>query len=166
MVAGSFASSAHGYPRATNDIDLVIDPTPDQLDQFLSGLGEELFVSPDGARDALRRRSMFNVIDFANGWKVDLIVRKDRPFSAAEFARRTPARLGEAEHPVATAEDVVLAKLEWDQITPSERHIRDVLGVLQVQAGRLDLAYLRHWAADLGVGERLEELLALAASGG
>jgi hypothetical protein len=165
MIAGSHASSLHGHPRATNDVDLVIDTSRDQLDRFLTALGDDLYVSPDAARDALRARSQFNVIDFANGWKVDLIVRKDRPFSLSEFARRSSAHLAGADYPVASAEDVILSKLEWDLISPSERQLRDVLGILEVQRDRLDLSYLRHWAAELKVSDALEELLSKSADG-
>src|SRR6476619_4254427 len=77
MVVGSHASSLHGIYRATNDVDIVIDPTPEQLTQFVTSLGDDIYVSPVAARDALRRRSMFNVIDSANGLKADLIVKKD-----------------------------------------------------------------------------------------
>jgi hypothetical protein len=61
MVAGSVGSSFHGLPRATNDVDIVIDPTPAQLDRWLTLLGNQYYVDRDGARDALRCRSMFNI---------------------------------------------------------------------------------------------------------
>ena len=63
-----------------------------------------------------------------------------------------------AEAFVATAEDTLLAKLEWYRIggEVSERQWRDVLGILKVQAGRLDLAYLRRWAIELKVEDLLE----------
>jgi hypothetical protein len=159
MVAGSHASSYHGRPRATQDVDLVIDPSPQQLDEFLKLLGEPYYVSPEAAREALRRRSMFNVIHFAEGWKADLIIRKDRPFSAEEFRRRQAGNLHGHSLPLASAEDVILTKLEWNRISPSERQVRDALNVAVAQWPRLDRDYLRTWAADLGVAEGLEELL-------
>jgi hypothetical protein len=83
MVAGSFASTYHGVPRATQDIDLVVDPMPAALSAFIVSLPEdEYYVDADVARDALRRHSQFNVIDMATGWKIDLMIRKPRPFSA------------------------------------------------------------------------------------
>src|SRR5262245_44908961 len=114
MVTGSYVSSHHGHPRATNDVDLVIDPTPAQLDHFLALLGQGYYVSQEAAREALAQRSMFNVIDFAEGWKADLIVRKDRPFSVEEFQRRQPETVAGFQVPIASAEDVILAKLEWN----------------------------------------------------
>src|SRR5687768_4478546 len=89
MVVGSFASSVHGVPRTTHDLDLVIDPSPAQLATFVAALDPDLYyVDADVARDALQRRSMFNVIDTYSGWKVDFVIRKDRPFSIEELERR------------------------------------------------------------------------------
>lgn len=94
MVAGSFASTLHGTPRSTQDIDLVIDPNGQTLLAFVAGLApSEYYARDTAARDALLRRSQFNVIDMATGWKADLIVRKTRPYSVEEFRRRTQERI-------------------------------------------------------------------------
>jgi hypothetical protein len=162
MVTGSYGSSFHGQHRATQDVDLVIDPTPEQLEQLLSELAGRYYVSPDAARDALRQRSMFNVLDFEEGWKLDLIIRKDRPFSVEEFGRRQIAHLHGRPIPLATAEDVILSKLEWNKLTPSERQVQDALNVALVQGAKLDHSYLRKWAPDLGVADQLEQLLRAA----
>jgi hypothetical protein len=152
MVAGSFASTHHGVPRATNDIDLVIDPSQSALERFARGLDPQSFyVSPEAALEAWRRRGQFNVIDLSAGWKIDLILRKDRPFSREEFGRRAPAVVFGIKVFVATAEDTILAKLEWARLGESERQLRDVVGVLEMQGDRLDRAYLERWAAELGV---------------
>ena len=152
MLAGSFASTHHGVPRTTHDIDLVIDPTAAALERFVEGLDPERFyVSPEAAREAWRRRGQFNVVDLETGWKVDLILCKDRPFSHEEFRRRQPATLLGAKVFVATAEDTVLAKLEWARLGESERQLRDVVGILQMQGTRLDRLYIERWAAELGV---------------
>jgi hypothetical protein len=163
MVTGSHSSSFHGQPRTTNDLDIVIDPTAEQLDTFVAGLGERYYVSAEAAREALARRSMFNIIDFDSAWKADLIFRKDRPFSVEEFRRRRVASLHGCSVPIASAEDVILSKLEWDQITPSERQVQDALNVVLVQWPTLDQDYLRKWAAVLGVTAKLEILLQKAA---
>jgi hypothetical protein len=162
MVAGSVGSSFHGQARATNDLDIVIDPTPYQLDHWLTLLGKEYYVDPDGARDALRHRSMFNIILFSEGFKADLIIRKDRPFSVEELQRRKKEDLEGHPVPIATPEDIILSKLEWNRITPSERQVQDALNVAVAQWRNLDLAYLRKWAPDLGVTAQLEEVLRAA----
>ena len=88
MVVGSFASSFHGVPRSSQDIDLVIDPDAVSLQKFLATLpAHEYYADADAALEALRRRGQFNVIDMASAWKADLIVRKARPFSVEEMQR-------------------------------------------------------------------------------
>jgi hypothetical protein len=117
MVVGSFASTAHGEPRTTRDLDLVIDPSFAQLSELLGALDpEHFYVDPDVARDALRRRSMFNIIEIATGWKLDLVIRKARPFSIEEMQRRTVTRILGMDVPTATAEDTIIAKLEWAKL--------------------------------------------------
>jgi len=102
---------------------------------------------------------MFSIIDFESGSKADLIVCKNRPFSVKEFSRRLRGTIAGTTVTFATAEDVILSKLEWNKITPSERQVRDALNVAEMKGAALDLEYLRKWAADLGVSVELEELL-------
>ena len=162
MVVGSVGSSYHGQSRSTNDIDVVIDPTAAQLDHFLSLIGSACYFSSDAAREALRFRSMFNIIDLGGGSKIDLIVRKDRPFSVEEFGRRVPGNLSGRVFPFASVEDTILSKLEWNRMSASERQVRDALSVATIQWKNLDLDYLRKWADPLGIRESLEEVLRLA----
>lgn len=154
MVVGSFASTHHGVPRTTHDLDVVIDATAASLDQLLAMLSpEQYYVDADVAREALRTRGMFNVIDLATGWKVDLIVCKARPFSREELARRQRATVLGVESYVASAEDVILSKLEWAHESGSGMQLRDVGGLVAVRKNALDLAYIDRWAAELGVEE-------------
>lgn len=159
MIAGSLGSSLYGRPRTTRDVDVVIDPSPEQLERFLALITDEWYISPEAAREALARRSMFNIIDFAEGHKADLIIRKDRPFSQEEFRRRQVRPWHGRPLPWASAEDVLLTKLEWNRITPSERQVEDAFHVALTQGKALDRGYLRHWAPALGVADSLEEVL-------
>jgi hypothetical protein len=152
MLTGSFASAYHGRPRATQDIDFVIAPTPDQIRALIRALpAEEYYADETAALEAHQSQSLFNVIDLATGWKVDFICLKSRPFSRAEFDRRIRADVEGLSLYVATAEDVVLAKLEWAKLGGSSRQIEDVAGLLQVRAADLDLAYIERWAGELEV---------------
>lgn len=110
MLTGSFASAHHGVPRSTMDIDLVIAATTEQLRAFAKSLpASAYYLELDAVLEAHKRESMFNVIDLATGWKVDLIFRKSRPFSEEEFTRRKLANIEGFPLFVATVEDVVLA---------------------------------------------------------
>ena len=117
-------------------------------------------MSREAASDAVRRGTQFNVIDMKTGWKADLILRKRRPFSVVEFDRRTERVVFGVTVYIASAEDVVLTKLEWAKKSGgSERQLRDVRGVLAAPGQQLDRAYLERWAPELGVEEMLRQLL-------
>jgi len=155
MVVGSFASTAYGEPRSTRDLDLVIDPSPEQLNQLLASLDpEHYYVDPDVARDALRRRSMFNVIEIATAWKLDLVLRKARAFSIEEMQRRQVTKILGLDVATATAEDTVIAKLEWAKQGRSDRQLEDVAGILRVRGPDLDLVYIERWVFELGLSEQ------------
>jgi hypothetical protein len=152
MVTGSFASAFHGVPRATQDIDLDVAPSEDQLRALLRLLPpEEYCVDEVAALEAARAEAQFNVIDLEAGWKIDLIVRKGRPFSRAEFERRGSAKVWGLALALASLEDVILAKLEWARLGQSERQLEDVVALLRVRGPDLDRAYLDRWIPELGV---------------
>lgn len=156
MVTGSIASSVHGVPRATQDIDVIIEPTREQLVALLDKFVEPAYdADRDDALDAFRRRSMFSVIDRRGIWKFDFILRKMRPFSKKEFDRRREIQILDLAVYAATPEDVLLAKLEWAKLGESERQIRDAAGIIEVQGEHLDLAYVERWAAALDVEDQL-----------
>ncbi len=171
LIGGSLASAVHGVVRATLDVDLVADLRPEHAARFAQGLGNAFYADLDAIRDAIRRRSSFNLIHLETMFKVDVFIPKQRPFDQVQLTRRTQQVVAtdpERTAYVASAEDIILAKLEWYQMggQVSERQWRDVLGVLTVQEGRLDMAYLRRWAAKLGVDGLLERALAEAGQPG
>jgi hypothetical protein len=155
MIVGSFASSFHGVPRSSQDLDLVIDPAEADLRRFLALLpANDYYADLDAAVDALRRRGQFNVIDMATAWKADLIIRKERPFSVEEMRRRAEGDLLGSHVPVASAEDTVIAKMEWAAAGGgSDLQLRDAAGILQVRAANLDMAYIEGWVSVLGLDE-------------
>ncbi len=116
----------------------------------------------EAALEAHERQSLFNVIDLATGWKIDLIIRKSRAFSLEEFGRRQLVDLQDASLFVASAEDVVIAKVEWSKLAESRRQIEDVAAILRVQWGSLDLSYLEKWIVDLRLRDEWSEALRLA----
>ena len=150
MLTGSMAAAWHGAGRATLDIDLVIEAHADQVDTFIAALaGPELYVSDAAAREAIANESMFNVVDTATGWKVDLIVRKSRPFSRAEFARRQPIDMEGLPLHVTSLEDLIVAKLEWARLGGSARQLEDVTTMVRVAGPALADDYLARWIDEL-----------------
>jgi len=152
MLTGSFAAAWYGAARATLDFDLVIDASGYQLRRFVESFNPaEYYVSLDAALQALAHQSQFNVIALESGWKVDLIIRKARPFSRMEFDRRIQVEIGGKTHWIVSPEDLVIAKLEWAHRGGSARQIEDVARLLTVRGDELDAAYLAHWIAELGL---------------
>jgi len=165
MIAGSLGSSFYGRPRATQDVDVVMDPSEDQFDRLIALLDRKgYYVSQDAARDALRQRTMFNVVDIGAGWKADLIVRKDRAFSLQEFQRRRRIEMMGQSLWIVAPEDAILSKLEWAQGRQSEMQYSDALAVAVAHLGRLDLEYLNKWAKELSIEDALLRLLREAQS--
>ncbi len=162
MVVGSFASTFYGEPRMTRDIDLVVDPSLESIALVVERLGslEEGRFYVGDAQTAVTNRDMFNVIDNVTGWKVDLIVRKGRAFSQSELDRRVAAQLGGVDVFVSSAEDTVLAKLEWGSKSGSDRQFSDAVAVIRAQ--ELDREYMELWATELGIGDLLHQAITAA----
>ena len=157
MLTGSFAAAGHGAGRATMDVDLVIDPTASQIRAVVASLpAAQYYVSLDAALEAQALESTFNVIDLVTGWKVDLIIRKSRPFSRTEFDRRMSIDFDGVSLAVATVEDVIVAKLEWAKLGGSARQLDDVAALLRVNRPTIDRAYLDHWIGELGLDDQWE----------
>ncbi len=158
MITGSFASNLHGVPRTTQDADVVIEVSDKSLEQFLSLIEGEFYVSEEAAREALRRRDMFNIIHLNTAFKVDLIVRKQRTYAKEEFRRRQSVEFLGKECWFASPEDTILAKLEWSKKGQSERQYQDALGVADIQQDALDWGYLQTWGERLGIGNLCSRL--------
>ncbi len=167
MAGGSLASSVHGIPRSTNDIDLIAAIGRRHVAPLIAEVSAEFYIDPPEAiHKALEAGRMFNLIHFASSYKFDIYPLSSEPYQQAAFSRRVIRESPFEEEPrrplyVATAEDTILAKLAWYKASNQvlERQWSDVLDVARVQGERLDLAYLRQWAGELGVAELLEEAL-------
>jgi len=160
-LGGSVASSAHGMPRSTVDVDLVAELALRHVAGLVERLRDAYYVEPDAVRRAIATRSSFNVIHLATMLKVDVFVPQGRPYDREAARRAAPHPLEEAPGArafrVASPEDVILTKLEWYRAggEVSERQWHDVLGVLRVKGQALDVAYLERWAHELGIGDLL-----------
>jgi hypothetical protein len=167
-VGGSVASSVHGIPRLTMDVDLVVDLRADQVNELVSLLQADFYADAPAIKMALARGRASNVIHLGSAYKFDLFPLRRDDFSGTEFGRRkfTEIRTLAPDHPiecaVASAEDTILRKLEWYRAggETSERQWNDLRGILKVSGARLELDYLRKWAPYLKVEDLLERLLA------
>jgi hypothetical protein len=143
-------SGSYGTPRSTQDIDIVVEATPAQLRSLVQSLPVDQYYSDlDAALQAHKAESMFNVIDLSTGWKIDLIIRKSRPFSREEFRRRVRVNLQDVSLFVASAEDIIVAKLEWSKLAQSQRQMEDVAAILRARQENLDRSYVEKWTSEL-----------------
>lgn len=170
-IGGSLASSAYGVMRATMDADIVADLQPEHVQPFLAALASDFYADEAAIRDAIYRRSSFNLIHYQTAFKVDIFIPKPRPFDRMQLARRMAVVMGTEpgrQVYLTSPEDIVLAKLEWYRLggEVSDRQWQDIIGVLTVQAEDLDLDYLRRWADQLGVRDLLERALTEAKRSG
>ncbi len=167
LVVGSLASSLHGIPRATQDVDIVADLSFRQGDRLVAAMESGFYVDRATVHEAIEHQRSFNLIHLGSMLKVDVYVPGRDVYARSEMERCHRHQVGEdpvLELSVASAEDTVLHKLYWYKLGEmvSERQWRDALGVIKVQGKRLDVAYLRRWAVHLGVAELLEDALRLA----
>ena len=160
---GSVASSVHGIPRLTIDVDIVADLRLEHVRPLVKQLEAEYYIDADAVRDAIRRRGSFNAIHLDTILKVDVFIPKTRAFDQEELRRTRQEVLVEGTRPFYTAspEDTILNKLEWYRMggEVSTSQWNDILGVLKVQGTTLDMAYMQRWAKALQVTDLLERAL-------
>jgi nucleotidyltransferase AbiEii toxin of type IV toxin-antitoxin system len=169
LIGGSVAAIVHGEYRTTRDLDVVLNLAPRDARALIEGLQADFTFLPSDITEALarlpevrndwRQRASFCAYDKTTGYQIDVYLSSGRPFEQMQLQRAVevpiPGEPGGTLR-VASAEDTILAKLEWYKITPSDRQWRDIQAILRVQDTALNLSYLRRWAADLAVSDLLD----------
>jgi hypothetical protein len=160
MVTGSVVSSLQGEPRATHDIDIVVALQASAAGELLKAFPPPgYYLDETSMLGAIRARTMFNLLHIDEGDKVDFWLLTEEPFDQSRFSRRCLQEVMGLQLSVSRPEDTILAKLRWAKLAGgSEKQFRDALRVYEVQAGKLDLGYLNHWAGILDVRELWTQL--------
>jgi hypothetical protein len=157
MLTGSLASSAHGMPRSTRALDIVIAPTHKQLLALMQEFpGDRYYADEQQALQAFANRSQFNIIDFSTGWKTDFIIAQDSEYGRLALSRRMLIDMAGASIYVAAPEDVLIAKLQWAKRGESDRQLQDAGGIINTQGSKLDLSYIERWVRELHLEEELQ----------
>jgi hypothetical protein len=159
MLTGSMASNAWGIPRTTHDLDFVLQIPPSAAALLTNAFSGDYYLDSGTIQTAFHPPYQFNAIHVPSALKIDFWMLRPVPFEREMFRRRLQYTiLGEPAW-ISTPEDVILHKLYWHTITPSDRQLGDVAGVVAVQKEQLDEKYLRYWASELHVDALLDEAL-------
>jgi hypothetical protein len=164
FVGGSVASSFHGAMRSTMDVDIVAEVGLDHVRPILAAVADDFYASESAILSAIQCRAAFNLIHLPTSFKIDIFVSRNRDFDQAAFARSTISRLGTLESgievPIASVEDILLAKLEWYRAgnEASERQWNDVTRLVQLNCDKFDWTYLESIAQEIGVVDLLKRM--------
>ena len=161
MLTGSLASSLQGEPRATHDVDLLVDLKSHDVTALLNAFNSpDLYLSQSAVNDAVRNRRMFNLLETTTGAKIDFWLLTSEPFDQSRFQRKRPLNVEGLVVDVSSPEDTILMKLKWAKASGgSEKQFGDAVSVFEVQSGRLDLTYIQHWVRELDVTELWQRLV-------
>jgi hypothetical protein len=164
LISGSVASTSYGDPRFTNDIDVVVELQTKHLDGLEAAFPvTEFYWSRDAAYEAIRSRFQFNILHPASGLKIDVIVPAGSELDRSRFQRRRRVPTGFGfDVWMSSPEDVILKKMEYYKEGQSEKHIRDILGVLKVQREKIDREYIAFWVERLQLTDIWQAILARA----
>ena len=158
MLVGSMASNYWGVPRSTHDIDFVIQFDSKDVQRLIKSFEDEFFIQAISVESALRPPHQFSALDNRSALKVDFFRVPDEPYEKERFRRRQAVTLFDQPAFIARPEDIVLHKLRWHTMTPSDRQLKDAAGILRVSSDAVDQSYLTHWANTIGVTDLLEQV--------
>ncbi len=155
FVTGAVAAIAYGEPRLTNDIDIVADLGEDDIPKLKACYPEpEFYFDENSAKRALISRSQFNIIHPESGLKIDVMISRGDEFDQSRFRRARRLRpLEDMEVAFASPEDVILKKMAFYRDGRSEKHLRDIAGILKISSDAIDLTYIESWVEKLGLEE-------------
>jgi hypothetical protein len=159
MAVGSFSSNIYGYPRSTKDADFVIELGGRSISGLAAELGQDFALEEQMSFETVTGTMRYRLVHRTSTFVVELFLLSSDPHDQARFARRVTGDIGGRKTFFPTAEDVVVTKLRWSRHGRRQKDIDDVRNVLAVQAGKLDLDYVRRWTDQHGTRSLLEQLL-------
>ena len=158
MLVGSMAGNFWGIPRSTHDIDFVIEYNEADVAKIVQLFEDDFFIQELSVRDALQPPYQFNALDNRSALKVDFFRLTDDAYEKERFRRRKTIKLLGVTASIATPEDILLHKLLWYNISPSDRQLTDAAGILTISGHIMDKDYLEHWGNFIGVAPLLEQI--------
>ena len=159
MLVGSMAGNFWGVPRSTHDIDFVIEYDETQIAAIISAFQDDFFIQEVSVQSGLRPPHQFNALDNRSALKVDFFRVAGDEYEFERFRRRKRVSLFNQPAWIAATEDVLLHKLRWHKMSPTDRQLTDARGILLVSGDMLDRAYMEHWAEQIGVIDLLRRVM-------
>ena len=154
MLVGSFSSNAYGTPRSTQDLDVVMRIEADEVNNLLMHLGPDFQLDPQIGFETKLFTTKYLISVKDHAFKIEVFELSHDPHDQSRFQRRQTLNVAGHLVSIASPEDVVIQKLRWARA----KDLEDVKGILLIQAGRLDEAYLEHWCRQHGSWDRLVDL--------
>ncbi len=151
MITGAYAVSYFGLPRATHDLDIVVGIKSIDIDKICRKFAKGYIVDKDMVENAVQYRTHFSIIHNKSDLKIDLWILKETSGEKKKFVRRKKVSLFGVSTYIISAEDMVLTKLEWFKRSKNTKHLDDVVGIIKVQARKLDKAYIKRTLEKLGI---------------
>ena len=164
MITGAWSVIFYGRPRASHDIDFVVEIDKKDLNKIIRSfkrLPHEFLVQTEQIRDAVLQKGMFNIFHLPSVLKLDFWILDDNLFNKIRFSRRQKEKILDQYMYIATAEDTILKKLLWYKESKIEKHLVDAAFVYRIQRKRLDEVYLKKWAKKQNTVKLLKELTAI-----
>ena len=160
MITGSLVSSMQGEPRASHDIDIVVNITPASAPALIKAFpSSQYYLSEKSINEAIERKSMFNLLDTTEGDKIDFWMLADDAYDRSRFARKQEEVVFGTKMKISKPEDTILMKLRWSKMSGgSEKQFTDARMVYEVQYKKLDLDYMEHWVKELKIEKSWKEL--------
>jgi len=160
MVVGSFSSNVYGEPRSTHDADFVIELRDRSINSITAAIGEEFKLDPQMSFETVTSTARYRLSHRSTSFTIELFMLSDDPHDQARFGRRVQRDIGDGKTTfVPSAEDVVITKLRWSKQARRQKDLDDAATVMAVQAGHLDLEYIRHWSDQHKTRDIFERLL-------
>jgi len=160
MITGSLVSSMQGEPRASHNVDIVVNITTSSIQALINAFpSSQYYLSEKSIHEAIAHKSMFNLLDTNEGDKIDFWMLSDDAYDQSRFARKTETMAFGSKMKISKPEDTVLMKLRWAKMSGgSEKQFTDAKMVYEVQYKKLDLNYMEHWAKKLKIEKLWKEL--------
>ena len=149
MLSGSVAMSLYTQPRFTRDYDFVVNLKPEHINELLKNFREGYYLNDESIKEAIRKKSMFNIIDHKSGYKADFVILNDEPFRQTEFRRQKKMKFLDMIISVVSPEDLLLSKLIWIQEIQSGVQMEDIKLLSEVEG--LDWDYIKNWITELNL---------------